>query len=94
MPERRGGPANGKKVPGQGTFKSRELLAQQFKVGKNAIEYAKALLSDAPDLVSQVQSCAASLDSAYEQLAGSGTISRKTTLQDAPRLAPTGWDDC
>jgi hypothetical protein len=37
-------------------------------VGKNAVQQAKALLTEAPDLASQVEACNLSLAAAYEQL--------------------------
>lgn len=69
VPERRGRPKKGENVPEEGTlFRSREALAGQFKVGKNAIQQAKAILAEAPDLAMQVDACALSLAAAYEQL--------------------------
>jgi hypothetical protein len=45
----------------------RKLLAARFKVGENAIQQARCLLTHAPDLATQVESCMLSLASAYEQ---------------------------
>jgi hypothetical protein len=42
--------------------------ATVFKVGRQAVEQAKALLASAQDLAEQVESCALSLAAAYEQL--------------------------
>lgn len=67
MPERRGGDRTKGKVDGQSTL-SRQSLARTFKVGEKAIQQAKALLTEAPDLASQVEACAVSLLDAYEQL--------------------------
>jgi hypothetical protein len=40
-------------------------VAAIFKVGKNDVQQAKALLTDAPDLADQVYSRATSLEKAY-----------------------------
>jgi hypothetical protein len=49
----RKGPAKGtEKVAGQSTI-SRQTGAQTFKVGEKAVQQAKALLADAPDLAAQ-----------------------------------------
>lgn len=47
---------------------SREAASQVFKVGAQSVQQAKALLSEAPDLATQVESCTTNLASAYEQL--------------------------
>ena len=46
---------------------SRDDASKVFKVGVNAVQQAKALLSDAPDLADQVSACTVSLAGAYEQ---------------------------
>lgn len=48
--------------------KSRDDAAKVFKVGVNAVQQAKAILTSAPDLASQVEACALSLAAAYQQL--------------------------
>jgi hypothetical protein len=48
--------------------RSREDAARVFKVGVNAIQQAKALLSEAADLAVQVESAASSLMASYEEL--------------------------
>src|SRR5262249_39502089 len=48
----------------------RKSAAKTFKVGENAVQQAKALLTEAPDLVAQVEACTTSLAAAYEQLQG------------------------
>jgi hypothetical protein len=45
-----------------------DVVAFQFKVSDNSVQQAKALLSEAPDLVRQVESCAVFLSTPYEQL--------------------------
>jgi hypothetical protein len=54
-------------LPAKGTT-SREDAAAVFKVGKNSVQQAKALLAEAPDLVQQVEACTTSLAAAYEEL--------------------------
>jgi hypothetical protein len=65
-PERRGRP--GKDAPSVQNFSSREVVAKTFKVGVNAVQQARALFSEAPDLASQVEACTMSLAAAYEEL--------------------------
>ena len=50
--------------------KSREELSAVFKVSDKSIQQAKALLEEAPDLATQVESCTASLAAAYDELKG------------------------
>jgi hypothetical protein len=45
----------------------RDDVAKTFKVGVNAVQQAKAILAEAPDLAAQVESCALSLAGAYDQ---------------------------
>src|SRR5262249_46574377 len=47
---------------------SRNGLAKIFKVGHNAIQQAKALLTESPDPSANVDGCTSSLAFAYEQL--------------------------
>lgn len=79
--------AGGKKkgMPEQGRA-SREDAASVFKVGKNAVQQAKALLSEAPDLAEQVEGCALSLQAAYEQLQ-QRREQNKQKARDAARVA-------
>ena len=69
MPDRRGGDRKsdqkGKTSP---SGRARDVVANEFKVSDKAVQQAKALLSDAPDLVQQVESCTLSLAAAYEEL--------------------------
>jgi hypothetical protein len=55
MPERRGRPEKGA-LPVHN--RSRDDVAKTFKVGVNAVQQAKALLSDAPDLASAADTTA------------------------------------
>jgi hypothetical protein len=70
MPERRGGDRTKGKVPEPGTLngRSRDDLAERFKVGKNLIQQAKALLAEAPLLARQVKDRTATLTEAYDEL--------------------------
>jgi hypothetical protein len=47
---------------------SLETFARQFRVGKHSILQARDLLNEAPDLVTEVESCALSLAKAHERL--------------------------
>jgi ParB-like chromosome segregation protein Spo0J len=67
LPERRGGDRTKSKVPDSGTLKSRDSLAQRFRVGKNAIQQASTLLENAPDLAGQVEAQLANITNAYLQ---------------------------
>lgn len=48
--------------------RSRTDAAKTFKVGEKSVQQAKAMLSDAPDLIEQVEACALSLAAGYEKL--------------------------
>lgn len=89
MPERRGRPE--KSATDNGTFRGRstEAMAKTFKVGVNAIQSAKAILAEAPDLASQVEACALSLAAAYEQLQSRREQAKQQTKQ-AERAAQYG----
>jgi hypothetical protein len=52
MPERRGGNQSGKSSH---IGKSRDLVAQQFKVSDKSVQQGKAILTEAPDLVEQIE---------------------------------------
>src|SRR5262245_28436610 len=67
MPERRGGDMRKQSGLTGHICRSREYIASIFKVGKNQVQQAKALLAESPDLADQVSSCAVSLADAYEQ---------------------------
>jgi hypothetical protein len=67
MPERRGGDRRKGKVPESGTLKSHAAIAQQFKVGKDAVQQARALLRHAPDLAEQVEARLLNITNAYEE---------------------------
>ena len=54
-----------------------------FKVSDKSIKEARALLSDAPDLATQVEACALSLAAAYEQLQA-----RRKEAKQRERLTP------
>ncbi len=47
--------------------RSRDDASKVFKVGANAVQQAKALLANAPDLAQQVEACTVSLAAAYEE---------------------------
>jgi hypothetical protein len=61
MPERRGGDRKSKdqSAVSRHNGKSRDDLAKAFKVGKESIQQAKALLTEAPDLAVKVECCTA-----------------------------------
>ena len=60
---------NGKVVPIRDHLgRSNEQAASVFKVGKNQVSQAKALLNGASDLVEQVEACTISLAAAYEKM--------------------------
>jgi transcriptional regulator with XRE-family HTH domain len=50
------------------SHRARDDAAAMFKVSDKSVQQAKALLSDAPDLAAQVESCTTSLAAAYEAL--------------------------
>ncbi|MFO0843280.1 MAG: hypothetical protein U0797_12935 [Gemmataceae bacterium] len=83
MPERRGRPGKDGK---SSHVLSRDIVSAQFKVSDKAVQQAKALLTDAPDLANQVETCALYLAAAYDQL----QERRKQAAQkakDAERIA-------
>jgi hypothetical protein len=81
MPERRGRPGKDGK---SSQVLSRDVVANQFKVSDKSVQQARALLTESPDLASQVECCALSLAAAYEQLQD-----RRKEAQQKPRM-PTG----
>jgi hypothetical protein len=50
------------------TSRARDDASKVFKVGANAVQQAKAILAEAPDLAAQVEFCALSLAAAYEEM--------------------------
>lgn len=60
--------ARGRKKGMNYTFPTLESVAAQFKSIKVQVTQARDLLSEAPDLATQVESCALSLTGAYEKL--------------------------
>jgi ParB-like chromosome segregation protein Spo0J len=83
MPERRGRPGKDGKTS---HVLSRDLAASTFKVSDKSVQQAKAVLAEAPDLAAQVESCAISLASAYEQTQGRKKESERKT-KSAERIA-------
>jgi hypothetical protein len=67
MPERRGRPKKGEEnLPDSGTL-SRDMVAKKFKVNKESVQQAKALLVEAPDLAEQVEGCTLSVEVAWQR---------------------------
>jgi molecular chaperone GrpE (heat shock protein) len=91
--------AGGKKKGGADspTHRARTDAAAVFKVGEKAVQQAKALLADAPDLARQVTDCALSVAAAYQQLQQRQERQRQeakdTEADRFARVLPTcdGW---
>jgi len=67
MPERRGRPEKeGKTTPLLG--RSADIIANTLKVNVKAIQQAKALIHEAPDLVTKVEAQAENITNAYAQV--------------------------
>jgi hypothetical protein len=77
----------GNKVDGPSTL-SRQSVASVFKVGEKAVQQAKALLLEAPNLAEQVQACTLSLAAVWEQLQGRRREA-KANSQRPPRRRST-----
>jgi hypothetical protein len=66
MPERRGRPQKG--AESRHNFHSRDALSKTFKVNKDAIQQAKALLEESPDDLAVQVASGIPIAAAYEQL--------------------------
>lgn len=84
----RGGDRRGKDQPARSVQvgNSRDDASKIFKVGVNAVQQAKAVLQDAPDLAQQVENCTTSLVSAYETVQQRRREARQRE-RDAERVA-------
>jgi hypothetical protein len=67
----------------------RKQLASRFRVGENAVQQARALLEEAPDLLARVESCESSLAAAYQELQGRRQPAAQRG-QDAPVSTAVG----
>jgi hypothetical protein len=86
-PERRGRPEKGARSGHINGHKSRDDIAALFKVGKNLIQQARALVEEAPDRAAQVDDDKVSMKEAWEPAWRPGSSRPSSTTTATTRWA-------